>query len=26
LFDLDEKRVSLLDEELLFEAFNRIIK
>ncbi|OEU71618.1 MAG: chemotaxis protein CheW [Desulfovibrio sp. S3730MH75] len=26
LFELDDKRVSLLDEELLFEVFNRIIK
>lgn len=26
LFELDEKRVSLLEDELLFEAFNRIIK
>lgn len=26
LFEIDDKRVSLLEDELLFEAFNRIIK
>ncbi len=26
LFEIENKRISLLDEELLFEAFNRIIK
>ncbi|WP_320173823.1 chemotaxis protein CheW [Maridesulfovibrio sp.] len=26
LFEIDDKRISLLEDELLFEAFNRIIK